>query len=136
MSTLLTPKDTPSTSESSQIRAKVENRLCSSKIVADAIKTVIAWTVGEEGAKLVKKPSGRAETAKPKKQSKEVDGDSADDESEEDETVQRDIVVGSDESDDEQLEEDQAVDEAGWESGSISGDDLPDQGSEYEVEED
>ena len=137
ITTLLTPSDVPSTSESQLLRSKVENRLCSSKIVAEAIKTVVAWTVGEEGAKLVKgKPKGGTastaaqptskkgpQAARPAEADEESsEGDEQQSDGEDQDGRPRNVVVGSDEeSDDEFAQEDVAADEAGWESGSIDG---------------
>ncbi|WVQ94448.1 hypothetical protein IAU59_001527 [Kwoniella sp. CBS 9459] len=157
---LLTPPNSNATATSTSISTsavpalvgKVENRLCSAKSVADVIKGVVSWVVGEEGAKLnvVKASKEKKEGAgqlgpKGKSASKirsdahlvEVDSDGDDGGLDDIYEGSRNMVVGSDEEDggsDEEddedrgagLHEDLAADAAGWESGSIGGNDLDD----------
>lgn len=127
ITSLLTPTDAPTTSASQQVRAKVENRLCSSKLVAEAVKTVLSWLVGEEGAKLGRPIKGKPEAGqiKAKKQAMAVESEDGDDGDTED--IDDDLVVpsrraGEQYSDDELVQEDMAAGEAGWESGSLVGD--------------
>lgn len=100
----------------------MENRICSSKTAADEMKRAVAWLMGEEGSKLggPGKKAGEAPTPvkSAKKGKKEVeDDDEADDEMD---SSRRNVVVDSD---DEGSDEGDEVDEAGWESGSVSGGD-------------
>lgn len=104
----------------------MENRLCSSKLVAEAVKTVLAWLVGEEGAKLGRPIKGKPElgNVKSKKQAAAVESDEEDfDERLDDELAVPSRVALDEDSDDELGQEDLAADEAGWESGSLAGDD-------------
>lgn len=145
ITTLLTPTETPSTSHSQQVKSKVENRLCSAKAVAEAVKTVVSWTVGEEGAKLVRPVKGKPTLAgaqkrtpsKAERKTKDAERDETDagaeDEVDMDAILRRmdkTAAVDGDESDDDLAIEDTAADEAGWESGSIDG------GDDSEAEED
>ncbi|ORY29535.1 Bud-site selection protein [Naematelia encephala] len=116
---LLTPSATSSTSDSSLL-SKVENRICSSKAVAESVKATVGWLVGEEGAKLIsrtKTPSVRStERSRPEQEA----GD--------DEVLNEDksfnigtgtrIAASSDE--EESDEEGVLQRQAGWESGSVS----------------
>ncbi|CAD6572758.1 MAG: hypothetical protein TREMPRED_000624 [Tremellales sp. Tagirdzhanova-0007] len=42
-----------------ELVTKVENRLCSSKSVAEGVKATVAWLVSEEGAKLISRTASR-----------------------------------------------------------------------------
>ncbi|BEJ12148.1 hypothetical protein CspHIS471_0206080 [Cutaneotrichosporon sp. HIS471] len=106
--------------------AKVENRLCSSKQVADAIKPVVLWVLCEPGATL-KVTKGKNVNTKAKRAKVESESE---DESE-DERVVAGPVEGLD-SDDEAVMEDRAADEAGWESGSVGDSDGEDSDPDYE----
>ncbi|OCF45051.1 hypothetical protein I317_01102 [Kwoniella heveanensis CBS 569] len=149
---LLTPSKPPtsktatsSTSATPALVNKVENRLCSAKNVADVMRGVVSWVVGEEGAKLNAVKVAKEKTEKSGQagseskgsskvrlnvdNSDEVEGGIEDDEN----PGSRNMVVGSDEEEelDDSVEEgrneryqDSAADAAGWESGSIGGDDL------------
>jgi hypothetical protein len=110
----------PSSSSSAtpDVIAKVENRLCSSKPVADAVKPVLAWVVCEPGAALKIASAKGGKEVKPK--GKRAPQPESDDESE-DEGFVAGPVEGLD-SDDEAVMEDKAADAAGWESGSVGGD--------------
>ncbi|KAK4687430.1 hypothetical protein P7C73_g2687, partial [Tremellales sp. Uapishka_1] len=115
--------------DSSSLTIKVENRLCSSKLVSDNIKSVLAWTVGEEGAVLKSQAVERSkrkeigekrrklETAREERMNA-MKGmvDVEDDEDDEDE----DEVEGGEIEDEEEDGGKQVADDAGWESGSIS----------------
>lgn len=100
----------------------MENRLCSSKIASDGVKSVLAWAIGEEGAKLStkikpKEPQPKAQVASGGRgllESIPRPPDLSDEGSEGESRV----GLGADESDDEVDAEDEA-DEAGWESGSV-----------------
>jgi hypothetical protein len=107
-----------STSSDVEVLKKVENRICSSKAAADEVKRAVAWLMGEEGSKLGG-PTKKPEVSTPakstgKKGKKEV-------EDEEVESKRRQVVVDSD--DEGSDEEEGDADEAGWESGSVSGGD-------------
>ena len=139
----LTVAPSASSSTSAPLFSKVENRLCSSKVVADTIKPTVAWVTGEEGARLLSKtgPAPRASQAAEKDQERPSSSkpaksglvlenggssqDGSDNESgyEADRVIEpRMQVVGSDEEleEGEFDEEDEAADAAGWESGSVS----------------
>ncbi|WVW79911.1 hypothetical protein I302_101881 [Kwoniella bestiolae CBS 10118] len=130
---LLTPSTTtaPSTSTSAApaLVGKVENRLCSAKTVAEAVKEVVSWIVGENGAKLVhhskKDPKSASNPAMKTGKKATVDSDDEDEDPMLD--TRREMIVGSasdeeGESEDKGLaQQDYAADEAGWESGSIGG---------------
>lgn len=102
---------------------KAENRLCSSKPVADAMKTLVAFVMGESGASLdvrtkaAKAPKGRAAQ---RRGSDDGTDDESDEESEDEEGLPLGRIEGL-ESDDEVVVEDRAADDAGWESGSLGG---------------
>ncbi|WWD08801.1 hypothetical protein V865_006914 [Kwoniella europaea PYCC6329] len=140
---LLTIQETTSTSTSSTAGsvAKVENRLCSSKNVAEAVKGVVSWIVGEEGAKLVHHVKKENKAISAHKGARKIEEESDGAESDED-VIEggQEMVVGSasenegEESEDEGLaQQDYAADEAGWESGSIGGE--PDESDEEEEED-
>ena len=117
---------------------KVENRLCSSKAAAQEMKNTVAWLMSEEGAKLgVAPPSAKVDASKGKNgqatkgqgkvastsKSAAQGGEDDEDGSEGDEdeargsvSIQRRVAVDSDNEED---------DGAGWESGSVSGNDDP-----------
>lgn len=119
----------PSSSSSAtpDVIAKVENRLCSSKQVADAIKPVVAWILSEPGAALKLTRGKEAAKPKPQRPKEEYESEDSGDKSG-DEGVGP--VQGLD-SDDEVVMEDKAADAAGWESGSV-GDDESDDKDEWE----
>jgi hypothetical protein len=122
------------TSESAQTLKKIENRLCSSKAAAEEVRKAVAWLVGEEGAKLggpgkkvpapIATPSRGKTGASKLKPAAEAEED--EDEDEGDVSISRNMVVGSDDEEDgSDFDQDEvAADDAGWESGSVSGDDL------------
>jgi hypothetical protein len=123
-----------SSSTSPDLISKVENRLCSSKQVADAIKTVLAWTLGEHRATLnlgptKKSKQGASGNGNGNARTKAMYADSDDDgsigdaENEDDSDGENEGVglVTSLDSDDEVVMEDKAADEAGWESGDMGG---------------
>ena len=138
----LTVAPSASSSTSAPLFSKVENRLCSSKVVADTIKPTVAWVTGEEGARLLSKtgPAPRASQAAEKDQERPSsskpaksglvlengDSDQAGSDNESGHEADRVIeprmqVVGSDEElEGEFDEEEEAADAAGWESGSVS----------------
>ncbi|KAK6907112.1 hypothetical protein I203_101101 [Kwoniella mangroviensis CBS 8507] len=141
---LLTIQETTSTSTSSTagLVAKVENRLCSAKNVAEAVKGVVSWIVGEEGAKLVHHAKKQSKAISVQKGGLKIQDDNENEDSSEDmiEGGREMMVVGSaSENEDEALEDEglaqqeYAADEAGWESGSIGGEF---DGSDEEGEED
>jgi hypothetical protein len=125
-------------SGSDQTFKKVENRLCSSKVASDEVRKAVAWLVGEEGAKLggpAKKPLAsavdvpvRGQKAKATKSAGRNDVENANEDEDEDAggiSISRNMVVGSDDEDGSDFDDDGgAADDAGWESGSISGDDA------------
>ena len=126
-----------------EVSKKVENRLCSAKAAADEMKRAVAWLMGEEGSKLggptkkapavvVKESAKSAKSSKTKTEEVEEEDDDDDDEVA---SRRRNMVVDSD--DEDEGEEDVAADDAGWESGSISGgeDDIADSGSEDDNED-
>ncbi|WVF66839.1 hypothetical protein IAT40_001581 [Kwoniella sp. CBS 6097] len=146
---LLTPPKPTSTASSTSsapaLVGKVENRLCSAKNVADVMRGVVSWVLGEEGAKLtaVKMPKERDTSsqtvAKGKTASQgrqqvdlgQIGGDGDGDDLDDVYQGSRNLVVGSDDENDEEdggmgRYQDLAADAAGWESGSIGGDDLDD----------
>ncbi|KAL1410229.1 putative ATP-dependent helicase IRC3 [Vanrija albida] len=104
--------------------AKAENRLCSSKPVADAMKALVSFVMGEPGAtlevraKAAKAPKGRAV----RRGSDDGSDDESDEdvESEDEEGLPLGRIEGL-ESDDEVIVEDRAANDAGWESGSLGG---------------
>ncbi|GMK54616.1 hypothetical protein CspeluHIS016_0112020 [Cutaneotrichosporon spelunceum] len=104
-----------SSSATPDVIAKVENRLCSSKQVADAIKPVMLWVLCEPGAtlKVTKGKEVKTKTKRPKAESESADES-------ENEGFVAGPVEGLD-SDDEVVVEDRAADAAGWESGSVGG---------------
>jgi hypothetical protein len=125
----LTSSDAPTSSGSQQVRAKVENRLCSSKAVADAVKSTLSWVVGEEGAKLGRPIKGKADLGKPtakgaSSQRVAAEADGSDAESDDGLAVPRTRAAVDDDSDDELDVDAHAADEAGWESGSVDGGDA------------
>lgn len=116
----------------------MENRLTSNKSVAESVKSVLAWTIGEDGAKLG--GAGKMQPrAVPVREDVEVDVQVADEQDEEEageggegeEDDEMDIhrsglrAAGEEEEDEDEVdEEDAAADAAGWESGSIGGDEV------------
>lgn len=110
-----------SSSATPAVIAKVENRLCSSKHVADALKPVVSWVLSEPGATL---NVGKSKDTKPKAKRARAESDS-EDEDESDDDIATGPVQGLD-SDDEVVMENKAADAAGWESGSVGGDDESD----------
>jgi len=121
---------------------KVENRLCSSKAVAEAVRATIAWVMGEEGAKLGIRQMGKGNKADSgmsgsSRGARKASGTKLNDqealeeaeEEDEDEDVElegskgaRRNILGNRNADDEVSEADEAADAAGWGSGSILGD--------------
>lgn len=144
----LAPPSPPSSSKhapSSPLYVKVENRILSSKGVGEAVKAIVSWTVGEEGAtlrsvaggalkkKVVPKPDLDA-LQKMRLESMASLPDMVDDVDDEEDVP---ATLGGDDGDEsetfEGFNEDEAVDAAGWESGSVSGgddDEEYDSGSE------
>lgn len=124
---LPTEPSVPSSSSSTTpaLIAKVENRLCSAKNVADAVKIVVPWVLSEAGAtlNLSKKEAPKAAKAVPAK-GEDSSGDEGDEED-----AELGPVDGLD-SDDEAVIEDKAADEAGWESGSLDGGRDDDEGDD------
>ncbi|TXT11059.1 hypothetical protein VHUM_01810 [Vanrija humicola] len=123
---LLTAEPTIAASSSSATPdaiTKAENRLCSSKPVADAMKTLVAFVMGEAGASLdVRTKAAKAQKGRTAQRRGLDDG--SDDESEEDSEDEEGLPLGRIEgleSDDEVVVEDKAADDAGWESGSLGG---------------
>jgi len=98
----------------------VENRICSAKNAADEMKRAVAWLMGEEGSKLGG-PTKKAEAPTPVKATGKKGKTEVEDVDEEVDSKKRKVVVDSD--DEGSDEEEGDVDEAGWESGSISGGD-------------
>jgi len=125
-----------------EVSKKVENRICSAKAAADEMKRAVAWLMGEEGSKLggptKKAPAVVKESAKSAKSSKNKTEEVEEEEDDDDDEVasrRHNMVVDSDDEDEGQ--EDVAADDAGWESGSISGgeDNLADSGLEDDDED-
>ena len=114
-----------STSTQSEVLGKVENRLCSNKAVSEGVKAVVAWIMGEDGAKLPSaiKRKPQHETSPNIKRNSKVERDQG---------LSKPAVVDSailvTEDDDNLDFEDDGADAAGWESGSISGSDAPPRG--------
>ena len=113
---------------------KVENRLCSSKTVAGGVKNVVAWCVGEQGAKLSRPVKLSGETVRVNKfrnakrdsseePDEEDENDGEDDEGDDDVAAPRTKALGESDSEDDLVQSDMAADAAGWESGSISDND-------------
>lgn len=108
---------------------KVENRLCSSKTAASEVKNAIAWLLSEEGAKLGATPAGskaqgvKAGTKVKSERVIEEDEDEDEDEDENAVSIPRRVVLDSDSEGDDEAE----ADDAGWESGSVSGGDDGDE---------
>lgn len=127
-----------SSSATPALIAKAENRLCSAKNVADAVKTVVPWVLSEAGATLnfAKKEAGKP--AKGAKAASVADEESSGDEEEEEEGDEELRPVAALDSDDEAVIEDKAADEAGWESGSLGGgeEDSDDDDSDEEEDDD
>jgi len=120
-----------SSSTSPDLITKVENRLCSSKQVADAIKPVVSWVLSEPGATL-SIGAGKQKDGKKGGSRKRTAADSDDDGSvgdvedgSDDEGLPIGAVTALD-SDDEAVIEERAADEAGWESGDLGGEDHGD----------
>jgi hypothetical protein len=109
-----------STSSHTEVLKKVENRICSAKNAADEMKRAVAWLMGEEGSKLGG-PTKKAEVSTPAKSGKKAKKEVEDEGEDEMDLKRQKVVVDSD---DEGSDEDEGdVDEAGWESGSVSGGD-------------
>ncbi|KAK8861364.1 hypothetical protein IAR55_002183 [Kwoniella newhampshirensis] len=148
--TMLTPTTpslpTTSTSAAPALVEKVENRLCSAKLVADKVKIVVGWIVGEQGAKLSKAAENKAGSRATRALDDSEEEDEEDEDIVDDEDVamavpralgeeeEEDVDIGSD---DETLQQDHAADMAGWESGSVSGrDDDSEDGNDSDDQED
>ncbi|WWC68848.1 uncharacterized protein I206_102784 [Kwoniella pini CBS 10737] len=122
-----------STSATPTLIAKVENRLYSEKGVAETVKGVVSWIIGEEGAKLIQQSKKESKSSNnpivkgsKKSQIKNQVDDSDAEINEDDSDIAieggKEMVIASDDEFAEISDEDElAVDEAGWESGSISG---------------
>jgi hypothetical protein len=108
-----------STSSDVEVLKKVENRICSAKNAADEMKRAVAWLMGEEGSKLGG-PTKKAEVPTPAKSGKKAKKE-VDNEDEEVDSKKRKVVVDSD--DEGSDEEEGNAEDAGWESGSVSGGD-------------
>lgn len=138
------------------MQIKVENRLYSSKPTSDSIISITNWVVGNEGATLnLKNAAKRAEAAKVKKAIKidparaalyKLDDEELEeleaggnDESEEEEGDEMDVdfdpkkAIAQAEAEGE--EEDAAADAAGWESGSLGGEDDGDEEEDSDAED-
>ncbi|WRT65482.1 uncharacterized protein IL334_002425 [Kwoniella shivajii] len=127
------PVSTSSTSATPALVEKVENRLCSAKNVAEAVKSTLSWIVREDGAKLI--PHSKKDLSKLPVRNVGKIGKNAhvEDDVESDEEQVRDrreMIIESDidlsDGDDDEggggiATQDYAADEAGWESGSIGG---------------
>jgi hypothetical protein len=110
-----------STSSNTEVLKKVENRICSAKNAADEMKRAVAWLMSEEGSKLggpTKKPEVST-LAKPGKKEKKA----VEDEGEDEMDLKRQKVVVDSDDEGSDKEDGDAADEAGWESGSVSGGD-------------
>jgi hypothetical protein len=84
------------------------------------MKRAVAWLMGEEGSKLGG-PTKKAEVSTPAKSGKKAKKEVEDEGEDEMDLKRQKVVVDSD---DEGSDEDEGdVDEAGWESGSVSGGD-------------
>jgi hypothetical protein len=111
-------------SKSPALVGKVENRLCSGKQVADAIKPVVSWVLSEPGATLnvAAKPAPKKAGGARKLMVDESDDDEGSIGDAEDDPEPLGAVTAL-ESDDEAVIEDRAADDAGWESGDFGGED-------------
>lgn len=112
-----------------EVIAKVENRLCSAKNVADGVKGIVSWCLAEPGSSL---NLDKMKEKKNKKNAKPESDEDSDDASEGDDEREDDVanVVGELDSDDEVVVEEKAADAAGWESGDLGG-----EGSDEDDEE-
>jgi hypothetical protein len=147
------PPSPPSSSKhapASPLYVKVENRILSSKGVGEAVKAIVAWNVGEEGAtlravaggatkkKVVPKPDLDA-LQKARLEAMGTLPDMIDDVDEDQDVplaVEEDEDEGGDSDRVEAFSDDEAVDAAGWESGSVSGGDDDDgEGSASEIDD-
>lgn len=131
------PPSPPSSSKhapASPLYVKVENRILSSKGVGEAVKAVVAWAVGEEGATLRAVAGGATKkkvVPKPdldalQKMRLEAMGTLPDmiDDVDEEEDVPLAALEEDEGNDSDRVEafsDDEAADAAGWESGSVSG---------------
>ena len=107
--------------------AKVENRLCSAKNVAEGVKGIVSWCLAEPGSSLnLEKMKEKKNKKNPKPESDDESASEGDDEREDDVPN----AVGELDSDDEVVVEEKAADAAGWESGDLEG-----EGSDEEDEE-
>lgn len=111
--------------------AKVENRLCSAKNVAEGVKGIVAWCLAEPGSSLnLDKMKGKkGKNAKP-----ESDSESDDDASEGDDEREEPAAAAAAEldSDDEVVVQEKAADAAGWESGDLEGEGSDEEDSDDE----
>ncbi|WVN90443.1 uncharacterized protein L203_105679 [Cryptococcus depauperatus CBS 7841] len=112
------------------VMMKAENRLCSAKFVAEKVKHVVSWILGEEGSKLVVEKKASISNSGSKSKTKGSNEESQSEEQEDDDGgFSRSIIDNSDgdkSSDDEQYQQTHAAEAAGWESGSVSESDPPD----------
>lgn len=116
------------------IIAKVENRLCSAKNVADGVKNIVSWCLGEAGSSL---NFEKMKEKKNKQNAKPESDDDSDDASEGDDEREDDVpnALGELDSDDEVVLEEKAADAAGWESGDLGGEGSDDEDEESGAEE-
>lgn len=106
--------------------AKVENRLCSAKNVAEGVKGITSWCLAEPGSSLnleKMKEKKNKKNAKPESDSDSDDASEGDDEREDDVPA----AIGELDSDDEVVVEEKAADAAGWESGDLEGEGSDDE---------
>lgn len=109
--------------------AKVENRLCSAKNVAEGVKGIVSWCLAEPGSSL------NLEKMKEKKNKKNAKPESDDESASDGDDEREDDVpnaVGELESDDEVVVEEKAADAAGWESGDLEGEGSDEEDSDVE----
>lgn len=151
---IFTALESPTSADSSANaaqKAKAENRLISSKIVADGMKDILGWVMGDPGARLLSRPLALAKE-KEKMKGKGMDegrkrmlmdvkdeDEDADDRHEEDgsdgDIEEDDEGISEGESGDDEVDEEGiAADAAGWESGSVDdiGDDDDEDSEEQE----
>lgn len=117
-----------------EVIAKVENRLCSAKNVAEGVKGIVSWCLAEPGSTL----NFEKMKEKKNKQSAKVDSDSESDNSASDGDDEREddvpAVIGELDSDDEVVVQEKAAEAAGWESEDLEGEGSEDEDGDSEAE--
>ncbi|RXK38513.1 hypothetical protein M231_04279 [Tremella mesenterica] len=121
------PSDLGSSSDG--LRNKVENRICSSKIVSESVKSTVAWVVGDENARLISKskssqqgPVGHTgRNVSSVQENTSLDHPVGEmDEDEEQMEINPEVIVRDEEETEEENDIEEDMIDDGWESGSIS----------------